>query len=71
MVDGKSAVVRRADHSLLSVDVPAGAKQVELWFDSRTYARGKVLSVLAVLVALLMIAVPLARERRRAEVLRR
>jgi hypothetical protein len=62
-VDGHSAVVRRADHSLLSVDVPAGATQVELWFDSPNYARGKLLSIVSVLVSLLMIGVPLIRER--------
>jgi hypothetical protein len=64
-VDGRSAVVRRADHSLLSVDVPAGSSHVELWFDSPTYARGKLLSMFSLLVALLMIAVPLAGEQRR------
>jgi hypothetical protein len=56
-VDGTPAVVRRADHALLSVDVPPGAKRVELWFDSPTYARGKLLSAIAVLVALVMIGV--------------
>ncbi|HEX3866769.1 MAG TPA: hypothetical protein VHV78_08460 [Gemmatimonadaceae bacterium] len=63
-VDGKSAAVRRADHSLLSVDVPPGAKQVQLWFDSATYAHAKVLSGVAVLVALLMIALAVVGERR-------
>jgi len=62
-VDGKAAVVRRADHSLLSVDVPAGAKQVELWFDSATYARGKLLSVAGLLAAVVMIGVALMRRR--------
>lgn len=57
-VDGEPTLVRRADHSLLSVDVPAGAKQVELWFDSPAYARGKLLSAATVLAALLMIALP-------------
>jgi Bacterial membrane protein YfhO len=63
-VDGRSAAVRRADHSLLSVDVPSGAKEVKLWFQSPAYARGKLISIGAVLSALLMIAVAVARERR-------
>jgi hypothetical protein len=66
-VDGRPTAPRRADHSLLSVDIPAGAKQVELWFDSPAYARGKLLSAIAVLAALLMIAVPLARAPRVAK----
>ena len=63
-VDGKSAAVRRADHSLLSVDLPAGARQVELWFDSPAYARGKLLSVVALLAALLMTTIGFVREPR-------
>jgi uncharacterized membrane protein YfhO len=63
-VDGKSAAVRRADHSLLSVDLPAGARQVELWFDSPAYARGKLLSVVALLAALLMTTIGFVRGQR-------
>ena len=63
-VDGRDAPTRRADHSLLAVDVPAGAKQVELWFESPAYARGKVLSAVALLAALLMVAVPMVMMRR-------
>jgi hypothetical protein len=63
-VDGKTAIVRRVDHALLGVDVPPGSRQVELWFDSATYARGKWLSTGALLVALLMIAIGVTRERR-------
>ena len=63
-VDGKTAIVRRVDHALLGVDVPPGSRQVELWFDSATYARGKWLSTGAVLVALLMIVIGVTRERR-------
>jgi hypothetical protein len=58
-VDGKPGVVRRADHTLLSVDLPAGAKQVELAFDSPAYAKGKMVSLVALLLAIAMLAVPL------------
>jgi hypothetical protein len=63
-IDGKSAIARRADHSLLGIDVPAGAKQVELWFDSPTYARGKAISAAFVVLALLMLTAGVARDRR-------
>ncbi len=63
-VDGKPGVVRRADHTLLSVDLPAGAKSVELVFDSPTYARGKLVSVLGLLIAATMTIAPLVMTRR-------
>ena len=64
-VDGKPAIVRRADASLLSVDLPPGAREVRLWFDSPAYATGKVVSAIALALALLMMIVPVAQERRR------
>lgn len=51
-VDGKPGVVRRADHALLSVDLPPGAKQVTLTFASPEYATGKLVSLVALLLAL-------------------
>jgi hypothetical protein len=53
-VDGKPAVVRRADHTLISVDLPAGARGVRLWFAGADYARGKILSLLSLLAAAVM-----------------
>ena len=58
-VDGKPGVVRRADHTLISVDIPPGAKEVRLWFDSPTYARGKMISVVSLLLAAAMMFVPM------------
>jgi hypothetical protein len=63
-VDGKSALVRRVDQSLIGVEVPAGAREVQLWFDSPTYARGKVLSAIAVVAALTMLLLGAIRDRR-------
>ncbi len=65
-VDGKPATVRRADHTLLSVDLPRGAREVRLNFDSPEYARGKLVSLFALLVAAGMIVVPIVVERRAA-----
>jgi uncharacterized membrane protein YfhO len=64
-VDGKPGTVRRADHTLISVDLPPGAREVELVFDSPTYAKGKMVSLAALLVALLMTAVPMVMARRK------
>ena len=58
-VDGKPGTVRRADQTLISVDLPPGAKEVQLTFDSPTYAKGKLVSLVALLIAALMIAAPL------------
>ena len=64
-VDGSAAIVRRADQSLISVDLPAGAREVELVFNSTAYAKGKAISLAALLAACVMIAVPLFVTRRR------
>ncbi len=64
-IDGKPSVVRRADETLISVDLPVGAREVELVFDSPTYAKGKVVSLVALVSALLLFVVPLMLSRRR------
>ena len=60
-VDGQPVEVLRGDYSLISVELPAGAKTVDLKFYSKLYERGKALTLgsLALLVlALLGAAVP-------------
>lgn len=64
VIDGKPGSVRRADHSLLSVDLPAGAREVQLIFASPTYAFGKRISLAFLVLALVMVVVPLARPQR-------
>jgi hypothetical protein len=68
VVDGEAGVVRRANHTLIGVDVPAGAKQVQLTFQSDAYKRGKLLSLASIFTASLMLLLPAvgrrARERR-------
>jgi hypothetical protein len=64
-VDGAPAPVVRGDYTLITVPVPAGAKQVELQFRSSAYQTGKAIS-LASLVLLATIALaPIALRRRR------
>ncbi|MEO8138046.1 MAG: hypothetical protein ABI742_00280 [Gemmatimonadota bacterium] len=57
-VDGTPAAVHRADHTLLSVIVPPGAREIALQFKSGAYARGKLVSLISLLLALGMIAGP-------------
>jgi hypothetical protein len=63
-VDGKPATVHRADYALLSIVLPPGARQVTLHFASATYARGKLVTLAALLVTLALLAAPLWSRRR-------
>jgi hypothetical protein len=48
-VDGEPAPVLRGNHALITVVIPPGAREVALDLDSPEYARGKVISLLALL----------------------
>ena len=65
-VDGKEARVHRANHAMISVELPPNAAEVSLRFASSAQATGKLVSILALLATLAAIAVPLWRERRTA-----
>jgi hypothetical protein len=58
-VDGKSAAVLRADHAAIGVELPPGAKEVALAFSSPAYARGKLVTLVATLLTLGLLASPL------------
>jgi hypothetical protein len=49
-VDGAPAGVLRGDETFLTVPVTAGARQVELTFDSRYYAQGRIVTWISVLL---------------------
>jgi hypothetical protein len=49
-VDGASAPVLRGDRSLITVPVKAGARQVELIFAPRDYARGRLVTWISLLL---------------------
>jgi uncharacterized membrane protein YfhO len=57
-IDGKPVPVLRADGTLLSVVLPSGAREVTLRFASAAYARGKLVTLAAVLVTLGLLAAP-------------
>ena len=65
-VDGKPGQVVRADHSLIGVVLPQGAREVQLRFTSAAYARGKVVSLAALMAALVLCAAPVLSQRRAA-----
>jgi hypothetical protein len=46
-VDGREATLGRADYSLIGVALPAGARTVELTFDSAPYHTGKAITLVA------------------------
>ena len=52
IVDGKPATVGRADMTLIGVELPAGARKVELRFSSEPYEKGKTVTMVALLLAL-------------------
>jgi hypothetical protein len=64
-VDGRPASVARADYTLIGVPLSAGAQRVELSFADSSYARGKVITVIALMLTLALIAGGILMERRR------
>ena len=63
-VDGKPARLGRADLTLIGVELPAGARTVELRFESPTYQSGKTITWIAIVIGLLALAAGIWRDRR-------
>jgi len=63
-VDGKPAKIGRADFTFIGVELPAGARSVQLDFTSPSYERGKVITWLAILFGFLMLGTGIWRDRR-------
>jgi hypothetical protein len=64
LVDGRQAPVGRADFTLIGVQMPEGGKKVDLFFDDDAYEKGKILTLVALLVTAAMIGFGVFRERR-------
>jgi hypothetical protein len=62
-VAGKPAPTGRADLSLIGVELPEGAREVELSFSSRSYQNGRTVTVVAVLLSLLLTVVGVMQSR--------
>ncbi|MEO5903268.1 MAG: hypothetical protein ABIQ55_04585 [Gemmatimonadaceae bacterium] len=63
--DGQPAAVGRADYVLTGVQLPEGARNVELWFDNDTYHRGKLITVVAILASIAFILAGAVTERKK------
>jgi uncharacterized membrane protein YfhO len=64
-VDGKPAHLGRADYTLIGVELPQGARSIDLRFTSPAYERGKIVTWLAIVVGILMLGAGAWRDRRR------
>jgi hypothetical protein len=65
-VDGAEAPVHRANHAQISVELPPGARAVELYFDDPASARGRLVSLVSLLLTGALAALPLLGRRRGA-----
>jgi hypothetical protein len=63
-VDGKPAPVLRAQHTLLSVEVPPGAREVAFVFRSPAYERGRLISMVSLALIGVVLLGPRLRRRR-------
>jgi hypothetical protein len=63
-VDGKAAPIGRVDYTFIGIELPAGARSVQLDFTSPTYQKGKMITWIAILLGFLMLAAGSWRDRR-------
>ncbi|MEO7041006.1 MAG: YfhO family protein [Gemmatimonadaceae bacterium] len=64
-VDGKAAPIGRAQYSMIGVELPAGAHKIDLVFSSPAYETGKLITWIAILIALIGLAGGTYMERKR------
>ena len=64
-VDGRPATVARADYTLMGIPLAVGARRVELSFSDPVYARGKLVTLIALAVTVAVIGGGVLVERRR------
>jgi hypothetical protein len=64
-VDGKPGHIGRAQYSMIGVELPAGARKIELAFTSAAYETGKTVTWVAIIIALAALAGGVFMERRR------
>ncbi len=64
-IDGHPGQVLRGDHALLTIPVGPGAKKLELSYYSRSFARGKVIGLVTLLLVIAAFVVPPVLDRRR------
>jgi hypothetical protein len=64
-VDGKPARIGRADYTLIGVELPQGARSVELHFTSPSYEKGRTITWIAIALGFLMLGAGVLSDRRR------
>ena len=63
-VNGKAAPLGRVDYTLIGVELPAGARAVDLYFESPPYKTGKTVTLIALLLSAVWAFAGLFAERR-------
>jgi hypothetical protein len=66
-IDGQPATVRRGQFALITVELPPGAREVVLEFRSRTYARGRMITLISLAAVAGLFLVPVIRRRKPAD----
>ena len=64
-VDGKPARVGRTDYTLIGVELPSGARSIQLTFTSPSYQRGKTITWFAIVLGFLLLGAGFWGDRRR------
>ena len=67
-VDGRDAPVLRGNGTLITVPVPAGARELALRYEGRAYAQGRLITVVSLIVVAIALVLPSEVRRRRAAV---
>jgi uncharacterized membrane protein YfhO len=62
-VDGREASVLRGDATLITVPVPAGAREIVMSYEGRAYARGRAITLVSLIVVLIALVTGPARRR--------
>jgi hypothetical protein len=63
-IDGREGSTARADYTLIGVPLPAGAQNVALSFDDPAYEKGKIVTLIVLLIILVGIGAGVVAERR-------
>ena len=62
-VDGNAARVHRANHAQIAVEIPSGTRTVELYFDDPASAKGRLMTLISLLLTAALVALPWFRRR--------
>jgi hypothetical protein len=63
-VDGTPAPTARADYTLIGVQLPTGGRKIDLTFEDPAYKQGKIITILALILTMVLIAGGIFTERR-------